>query len=51
MRIETSDQGFEIRTFIEIAAAAATKGELRFYSAGLPIFLVGCTVARSDIAA
>ena len=43
--------GFEIRTFIAIAAAAAGKGELQFYTAELPIFAVGCTVARFDIAA
>ena len=38
--------GFEIRTFIAIAAAAGGKGELQFYTAELPIFAVGCTVAR-----
>ena len=43
--------GFEIRTFVAIAAAAAGKGELQFYTAELPIFAVGCTVARFDIAA
>lgn len=38
--------GFEIRTLIAAAAAAGTPGELQFYSADLPIFAVGCTVAR-----
>jgi 2,3-dihydroxyphenylpropionate 1,2-dioxygenase len=38
--------GFEIRTFIAIAAAAGGPGELQFYTAELPIFAVGCTVAR-----
>lgn len=38
--------GFEIRTFIAVAAAAGGKGELQFYTAELPIFAVGCTVAR-----
>lgn len=41
--------GFEIRTFIAIAAAAGGKGELQFYTAELPIFAVGCTVARFAI--
>ena len=38
--------GFEIRTYIAAAAAAGGKGELQFYSPELPIFAVGCTVAR-----
>ena len=38
--------GFEIRTFIAIAAAAGGAGDLQFYTAELPIFAVGCTVAR-----
>lgn len=42
--------GFEIRTFIAAAAAAGGAGELQFYTAELPIFAVGCTVARFDIA-
>ena len=42
--------GFEIRTYIAAAAAAGGKGELQFYSAELPIFAVGCTVARFQIA-
>ena len=35
--------GFEIRTFIAVAAAARGPGEIRFY-APIPIFSVGCTV-------
>jgi 2,3-dihydroxyphenylpropionate 1,2-dioxygenase len=38
--------GFEIRTFIAVAAAAGGAGELQFYTAELPIFAVGCTVAK-----
>ena len=38
--------GFEIRTYIAAAAAAGGRGELQFYTAELPIFAVGCTVAR-----
>lgn len=41
--------GFEIRTYLAAAAAAGGKGELQFYSPELPIFAVGCTVARFDI--
>lgn len=41
--------GFEIRTYIAAAAAAGGKGELQFYTADLPIFAVGCTVARFSI--
>lgn len=37
--------GFEIRTFIATAAAAGGVGDLQFYTAELPIFAVGCTVA------
>jgi aromatic ring-opening dioxygenase catalytic subunit (LigB family) len=43
--------GFEIRTFIASAAAAGGKGNLQFYTAELPIFAVGCTVASFEIAA
>jgi 2,3-dihydroxyphenylpropionate 1,2-dioxygenase len=42
--------GFEIRTYLAAAAAAGGPGELQFYTAELPIFAVGCTVARFDIA-
>ena len=38
--------GFEIRTYIATAAAAGGPGELQFYTAELPLFAVGCTVAR-----
>jgi 2,3-dihydroxyphenylpropionate 1,2-dioxygenase len=41
--------GFEIRTFIAAAAAAAGQGELQFYTSELPIFAVGCTVARFNL--
>ena len=41
--------GFEIRTYIAAAAAAAGKGDLQFYTAELPIFSVGCTVAKFEI--
>ncbi len=41
--------GFEIRTYIAAAAAAGGLGELQFYTPELPIFAVGCTVARFDI--
>jgi len=40
--------GFEIRTFIAVAAAARGHGELRHY-APIPIFSVGCTVATMSI--
>ncbi|MCH2345955.1 MAG: hypothetical protein MK299_00930 [Pseudomonadales bacterium] len=46
---EAGQGGFEIRTLIATAAAAGGKGELQFYSAELPIFAVGCTVARFDV--
>jgi Catalytic LigB subunit of aromatic ring-opening dioxygenase len=41
--------GFEIRTLIAAAAAARGPGTLRFYTAELPIFAVGCTVARFEL--
>jgi aromatic ring-opening dioxygenase catalytic subunit (LigB family) len=40
--------GFEIRTFISIAAAAGGQGRLQYYRA-IPIFAVGCTVATMTI--
>ncbi|MGZ8260321.1 MAG: DODA-type extradiol aromatic ring-opening family dioxygenase [Caldimonas sp.] len=40
--------GFEIRTFIAVAAAARGQGELRHYEP-IPIFSVGCTVATMSI--
>ena len=42
--------GFEIRTFIAIAAAARGRGNVQHYRP-IPIFAVGCTVASMDIAA
>ena len=41
--------GFEIRTFIAAAAAAGGRGVLQFYTPDLPIFAVGCTVARFEL--
>ena len=42
--------GFEIRTFIAVAAAAGgAAGALHFY-APIPIFAVGCTIADYDLA-
>jgi aromatic ring-opening dioxygenase catalytic subunit (LigB family) len=43
--------GFEIRTYLAAAAAAGGPGELQFYTAELPIFAVGVTVARFQVAA
>jgi aromatic ring-opening dioxygenase catalytic subunit (LigB family) len=40
--------GFEIRTFIAVAAAARGRGEVRHY-APIPIFSVGCMVGRMTI--
>ena len=40
--------GFEIRTFVAVAAAARGKGEIWFY-APIPIFAVGCTVGVMQI--
>ncbi|TLY92503.1 MAG: extradiol ring-cleavage dioxygenase, partial [Gammaproteobacteria bacterium] len=42
--------GFEIRTFISVAAAARGRGHLQHY-APIPIFAVGCTIATMDVAA
>ncbi len=42
--------GFEIRTYLAAAAAGGGRGELQYYSAELPIFAVGVTVARFEIA-
>jgi len=47
---EAGQGGFEIRTFITVAGATeGGKGELYFY-APIPIFAVGCTVARMQVA-
>ena len=46
---EAGHGGFEIRTFITVAAATeGATGELLFY-APIPIFAVGCTVATMDV--
>ena len=42
--------GFEIRTYIAAAAAGGGVGDIQFYTAELPIFAVGVTVMRFDIA-
>ena len=42
--------GFEIRTYLAAAAAGGGAGDLQFYTAELPIFAVGVTVARFAIA-
>jgi aromatic ring-opening dioxygenase catalytic subunit (LigB family) len=46
---EAGQGGFEIRTFISVAAAAGGAGHVMFY-APIPIFAVGCTAATMDIA-
>ena len=45
---EAGQGGFEIRTFISVAAAARGKGRVQHYRP-IPIFAVGCTVATMDI--
>jgi 2,3-dihydroxyphenylpropionate 1,2-dioxygenase len=45
---EAGQGGFEIRTFIAVAAAARGQGDLRHY-APIPIFSVGCTAATMSI--
>jgi Catalytic LigB subunit of aromatic ring-opening dioxygenase len=48
--LEAGQGGFEIRTFITVAGATEGQpGELYFY-APIPIFAVGCTVARMKVA-
>jgi aromatic ring-opening dioxygenase catalytic subunit (LigB family) len=42
--------GFEIRTFISVAAAARGQGQLQYYRP-IPIFAVGCTVATMTVGA
>jgi hypothetical protein len=42
--------GFEIRTFIAVAAAARGRGILHHYRA-IPMFAVGCTIADMGIGA
>jgi aromatic ring-opening dioxygenase catalytic subunit (LigB family) len=45
---EAGQGGFEIRTFISVAAAAQGPGRLQYYRP-IPIFAVGCTVATMTI--
>jgi len=45
---EAGQGGFEIRTFISVAAAARGRGRVQYYRP-IPIFAVGCTVATMDI--
>lgn len=45
---EAGQGGFEIRTFIAVAAAAKGRGRLGHYRA-IPAFAVGCTVADMNI--
>jgi aromatic ring-opening dioxygenase catalytic subunit (LigB family) len=45
---EAGQGGFEIRTFISIAAAARGQGRVQHYRP-IPIFAVGCTVATMHI--
>ena len=46
---EAGQGGFEIRTFLSVAAAARGQGEIRYY-APIPIFAVGCTVGVMQVA-
>jgi len=45
---EAGQGGFEIRTFISVAAAARGKGSVQHYNP-IPIFAVGCTVATMEV--
>jgi 2,3-dihydroxyphenylpropionate 1,2-dioxygenase len=45
---EAGQGGFEIRTFITVAAAAGGQGKVEFY-APIPIFAVGCTVGVMQV--
>ncbi len=45
---EAGQGGFEIRTFMTVAAAAKGHGKLHYYRP-IPIFAVGCTVATMTI--
>jgi 2,3-dihydroxyphenylpropionate 1,2-dioxygenase len=47
---EAGQGGFEIRTFISVAAAAGGRGTLHYYRP-IPIFSVGCTIATMTTAA
>ncbi len=45
---EAGQGGFEVRTFLAVAAAARGQGTISFY-APIPIFSVGCTVGTMSI--
>jgi 2,3-dihydroxyphenylpropionate 1,2-dioxygenase len=45
---EAGQGGFEIRTFLSVAAAARGQGEIRHY-APIPIFAVGCTIGVMQV--
>jgi len=45
---EAGQGGFEIRTFISVAAAARGRGEIRFMQP-IPVFAVTCTLAHMSI--
>jgi aromatic ring-opening dioxygenase catalytic subunit (LigB family) len=46
---EAGQGGYEIRTFIAVAAAARGPGTLQYYRP-IPMFAVGCTIAEMSIA-
>jgi hypothetical protein len=46
---EAGQGGYEIRTFIAVAAAARGNGTLQYYRP-IPMFAVGCTIAEMSIA-
>lgn len=48
--LDAGQGGYEIRTYIAVAAAAGGQGHIHFYTAELPIFAVGCTIANMSIA-
>ena len=48
--LDAGQGGFEIRTFIAVAAAGGAIGRLYFY-APIPIFAVGCTIAEIELTA
>ena len=47
---EAGQGGFEIRTYIAIAAAAGGKKTWHYYTEELPLFAVGCTTATLEVA-
>ena len=46
---EAGQGGFEIRTFITVAGATQGQGGELYFYAPIPIFAVGCTVARMHV--